>query len=101
MLQQQGIELVLRLNKANRKADFRRGKRLAHHDHIVRWAKPTSIRSLDRANYSTLPDYITIRETLVRVAQPGFRTKTIVVVTTLLDPQQTTPADLASLYRAR
>ena len=35
------------------------------------------------------------------MAQPGFRTTSIVVVTTLLDPQQTTKEDLATLYRAR
>lgn len=101
LLQRRGIELVARLNKANRKADFRRGKRLGDHDHIVRWYKPSSIRSLDWSTYKALPDFITIRETLVRVAQTGFRTKEIVVVTTLLDPTQTTREDLASLYRQR
>src|SRR5262249_55177666 len=42
-----------------------------------------------------------VREARVRVAQPGFRTRSIVVVTTLLDPEQTTREDLAALYRAR
>lgn len=101
LLQQRGVELVARLNKANRKADFRRGKRLGDHDHVVQWFKPSSIRSLDWPTYRTLPDCITIRETLIRVAQPGFRTKEIVVVTTLLDPTQTTREDLAVLYRER
>ena len=101
LLQERGVELVSRLNKANRKADFRRGKRLGNEDHIVRWFKPTSIRSLDRQTYKSLPEYITVRETRIRVTQPGFRTKIIVVVTTLLDPQQTTKEDLATLYRAR
>jgi hypothetical protein len=101
LLQKRGIEYVGRLNKAHRTADFRRGKRLGKHDHIVRWFKPTSIRSLDRQTYQALPDYITIRETKIRVSQPGFRTKSVVVVTTFLDPQQTTKEDLATLYRAR
>jgi hypothetical protein len=101
LLKERGLELVSRLNKANRTADFRRGKRLGHEDHIVRWHKPTSIRSLDRASYQALPEFITIRETKIRVAQPGFRTKAIVIVTTLLDPLQTTKEDLATLYRAR
>jgi hypothetical protein len=101
LLQQRGIELVSRLNKANRKADFRRGKRLDHHDHIVRWYKPNGIRSLDWKTFHTLPEYITIREALVRVTQPGFRTKTIVVVTTFLDHRQMTREDLATLYRSR
>jgi hypothetical protein len=101
LLQQRGVELVSRLNKANRTADFRRGRRLGDDDHIVRWFKPTSIRSLDGNTYRALPEYITIRETRIRVVQPGFRTKSIVVVTTLLDSQQTTKEDLATLYRAR
>lgn len=101
LLQQRGIELVSRLNKANRKADFRRGKRLGNHDHIVQWSKPSSIRSLDWSTYKSLPDSITIRETLIHVAQPGFRTKQIIIVTTLLDPEQTTREDLAALYRQR
>ena len=74
MLQQRGVGLVSRLNKAHRRADFRRGRRLGHEDHVVRWAKPTSIRSLDREAYRTLPDAITVREARVRVAQRGFRT---------------------------
>jgi hypothetical protein len=101
MLQERGVELVSRLNKAHRKADFRRGRRLGPDDHVVRWDKPTSIRSLDREAYHALPESITIRETRIRVLQPGFRTRSIVVVTTLLDPRQTTKEELAELYRAR
>jgi hypothetical protein len=101
MLKQRGVDSVSRLNKALRKADFRRGKRLGKEDHIVHWAKPSSIRHLDWATYKSLPDYLEVRETRVRVEQPGFRTKEIIVVTTLLDPEATTKEDLASLYRSR
>jgi hypothetical protein len=101
LLGERGVELVSRLNTAHRRADFRRGQRLGPDDHLVRWAKPTSIRSLDREAYHALPEFITVRETRIQVLQPGFRTRSIVVVTTLLDPQQTTKEDLATLYRAR
>ncbi len=101
MLQGRGIELVSRLNKAHRKADFRRGRRLGADDHVVRWAKPTSIRSLDWQTYKALPESITIREARIRVRRPGFRTRSVVVVTTLLDPGQASKEELASLYRAR
>lgn len=101
LLQQRGLELVSRLNKANRKADFRCGKRLGPQDHLVRWLKPSSIRSLDWKTYKTLPESLTVREVRIPVTQPGFRTRAIVVVTTLLDPQQVTKEDLADLYRAR
>jgi hypothetical protein len=101
MLQERSLEFVGRLNKAHRKADFRRGQRLGQEDHVVQWLKPTSIRSLDREAYHALPEFITVRETRIRVFQPGFRTRSIVLVTTLLDPEQTTKEDLATLYRAR
>ncbi len=52
---------------------------------VVRWAKPTSIRSLDREEYHALPQFVTVRETRICVQQPDFRTRSIVVVTTLLD----------------
>jgi hypothetical protein len=101
LLRERGVALVGRLNKAHRWADFRRGKRLGPDDHLVCWAKPTSIRSLDRDAYHALPECIMVRETRIPVFQPGFRTREIVVVTTLLDPRQTTKEDLATLYRAR
>ncbi len=101
MLQQRGVDSVTRLNRATRKADFRRGKRLGKDDHIVRWRKPRRPRSIDRKTYDSLPEFLTVREVRVRVEQPGFRTKTLVVVTTLLDPEEFTKSDLAELYRAR
>lgn len=101
LIKERGLELVGRLNKANRKADFRRGKRLGPQDHIVRRFKPSSIRSLDWKTYRALPESVTVREVRIQVTQPEFRIKALVVVTTLLDPQQTTKDDRAALYRAR
>ena len=101
LLKQRGLELVSRLNTAHRRADFRKGIRLGKDDHVVCWKKPSTIRALDWATYKSLPESVTVRETRIRVAQPGFRSKCFVIVTTLLDPQQFTKEDLASLYRAR
>ena len=42
-----GVDSVSRLDKATPRADFRRGKRFGEGDGIVRWRKPSSIRSLD------------------------------------------------------
>jgi hypothetical protein len=47
-LQERGVHVVTRLNKALRKADFRKGKRLGKDDHIVQWPKP-HIREVGRA----------------------------------------------------
>jgi len=101
MLMQRGVDVVSRLDEAKRTADFRKGWRLGKGDHIVHWRKPAWIRSVDRQTYHSLPDYLVIRETRIRTEVRGFRTRTFVVVTTLLDPEETTREDLALLYRAR
>jgi hypothetical protein len=100
MLKQRGVDSVCRLT-SHRTADFRRGKRLSEGDHIVKWLKPAKPRSIDREAYDLLPEFLTIRETRVQVGQPGFRTRMIIVATTLLDANEVTRADLAQLYRAR
>ena len=78
-----------------RTADFRRGRRLSKGDHIVTWAKPQRPDWLDQDTYDSLPDQLEIREVQVPVAIPGFRTESLVVVTSLLDPEEV-PADEAT-----
>ncbi len=47
-----------------------------------------------------LPESLMIRECRVRIEQPGFRVKTLIVATTLPDADELTKDDLAQLYRA-
>ena len=98
-LKQRGVASVSQL-QAMRKADFRKGKRLGKEDHIVRWKRPL-IRSLSWHDQRRLPEYLTVRECRIHIEQAGFRSKAIVVVTTLLDAEEFTKEDLAALYRAR
>jgi hypothetical protein len=100
MLHQRGVDCVCRFT-SHRKADFRRGKRLGEGDHIVAWPKPPKPRSIDRDEYAALPESLTVRECRVRVEQPGFRVRILIVATTLLDANAFTRAELAQLYRAR
>lgn len=99
-LQQRRIDAVTRLNKALRKADFRRGKRLGKNDHLVRWGKP-SMRDIDRETYRSFPDFITVRECRFWVDHPGFRSDEVIIVTTILDPRDASVAELAELYGMR
>jgi hypothetical protein len=100
LLKERGIDTVTRLHHC-RQINFRRGKRLGKGDHIVQWPKPGRIRSVDRQTLKSLPQFLTIRETRVRVQQPGFRCRSMIVVSTLLDAEAVTAGDLAELYRAR
>jgi hypothetical protein len=100
MLKRRGVDSVCRLT-SHRTADFRLGRRLGKDDHIVEWLKPTRPRSIDKATYDALPESLMVRECRVRVEQPGFRVRSLVVATTLLDAEEFTKEDLARLYRAR
>jgi hypothetical protein len=100
LLGQRGIDTVTRIHHC-RRVDFRCGKRLGKDDHIVQWLKPGRIRSIDWQTLKTLPAMLTIRETRVRVQQPGFRCRSMIVISTLLDAKAVTASDLAELYRAR
>ena len=100
MLKQRGVESVCRFT-SHRKTDFRRGRRLGSGDHIVNWPKPQKPRSVDRESYLLLPDFLTVRECRLRIDRPGFRIKTLIIATTLLDSEKYTKSDLAELYRTR
>lgn len=101
LLQERQVDTVVRLHQ-RRRADFRRGQRLGRDDHLVTWTKPaTRPQWMDQETYQRLPQQVTVREVRVRVSIPGFRSKSLVVVTTLLDAEQYAARDLAELYRAR
>jgi hypothetical protein len=100
LLKQRGIDTVTRVHHC-RRVDFRRGKWLGKDDHIVEWRRPGRIRSIDWQTFKLLPEQLTIRETRVRIQQPGFRCRSMIVVSTLLDAEAVSASDLANLYRAR
>jgi hypothetical protein len=97
---QRGVDAVVRLHQL-RRCDLRRGRRLGPDEHVVAWPKPPRPAWMDKATYQALPGELELREVRVRVRQHGFRTKVLVVVTTLLDAVAYTAADLADLYRLR
>jgi putative transposase len=100
MLSQRGIDVVVRKHQL-RPSDFRTGKRLGKDDHLVRLTKPPRPNWMSAELYETLPSELTLREVRVRVSQRGFRSKLLVVVTTLIDAMAFPPHELADLYRRR
>jgi hypothetical protein len=97
---ERGGDVVTRLHQ-RRKADFRRGQRLGPCDHVVSWAKPPRPEWMTPEEYARLPAALAVRELRVRVAQPGYRTRVLVVATTLLDAEAFPRQDVALLYRVR
>ena len=100
-LRRLGVDVVMR-QTGNRRSDFRRGTRLGREDHLVEWHRDRNRRPwMSRAEFAALPRVMAMRELRVRVEQPGFRTRSFVVVTTLLDPEAFPRRELAAVYRAR
>ena len=102
-LWQQGVYCVFRLHQ-RRKADFRTGKRLGSDDQLVTLAKPPrwfASFEISREEFEGLPESLTVRLIRIKHTPKGFRSRTIVVVTTLLDPIVTPADEIRALYRDR
>jgi hypothetical protein len=77
-------------------------KALGVHDQLVTWLKPkTSPSWLTREMLAALPETLELREVRYGISTPGFRSREITLVTTLLDAEVYRVADLAALYRQR
>jgi hypothetical protein len=75
---------------------------LGVHDQLVAWLKPKTCPSwLTREALAALPETFMLREVRYHIGRPGFRTRQITLVTTLLDAELYRVADLAELYRQR
>jgi putative transposase len=100
LLVQRGIDIVIRKHQL-RRTDFRTGQRLGKEDHLVVWARPQRPKWMSAEQYALMPGELTLREVRIRVSQKGMRTRSLVVATTLLDPQRYPAEEIASLYRRR
>jgi hypothetical protein len=100
LLHQRGIDVVVRKHQL-RATDFRTGTRLGKDDHLVHWSKPQRPEWMTVEQYAPLPGELELREIRVRVRQPGFRTRCVLVVTTLLDQEEYSAEEMGELYRRR
>ena len=97
----QGVDGVYRLH-AKRHADFRKGKRLGQDDHLVEWSRPVKRPDgLTLDEWALIPLTLTLREIRVRIKTPGCRVKSLVIVTTLIDPIEYPAHEIAQLDRDR
>ena len=100
-LAQAGVDSVTRKN-ARRRVGLTALGRLGPGDHLVQWHKTGRAPAwLDPDAWRAMPDRLTVREIHFSVEIPGFRTHSITVVTTLLDPVAFPREAFADLYRRR
>jgi hypothetical protein len=98
-----GCDGVFRLWGArSRTMDFRKGKRLGKEDRLCVWPRSKRRpRTLSAAEYAALPATVTVRVLRFHTQVKGFRSQTILVATTLLDPVQYPLEQIAPLYGDR
>lgn len=77
-------------------------ERLGHQDQLVAYAKPKDKPPwLSASEWEALPQRLTVRECRATVGGPGSRTRSLTLVTTLIDPRAYRKSDLVGLYRRR
>jgi hypothetical protein len=97
----QGVDSLMRLH-GRRKVDFRKGKSLGHNDQLVLWRRPSpSAVDHHHDKLALLPITILLRQIAFQVQIKGFRTRRIILVTTLLDPVAFPAEALCQLYFQR
>lgn len=103
LLLTRGVHSVFRLHQ-RRKADFRRGRHLGDDDVLTVWTRPAQWLpscGLSRAAFAELPEVLPVRLVRIMHTVKGFRNRTLVVATTLLDPVETPADEIRTLYRNR
>ena len=102
LLWRKNVPALFRLHHA-RSADLRQGKRLGKNDRLVTWRKPQDWqrRYLSRALWKLLAPELPVRLLRFTLRRNGFRTRSVTLVTTLIDAQLYSAQDLALLYARR
>ena len=84
-----------------RHSDFRRGKRLGKYDHLIIWTRPERPEWMDEETYAQIPETLELREIRYNIVEPGRRTRSIDIITTLVDADEYTKEDIADLFGFR
>jgi Transposase DDE domain len=77
-------------------------QKLGRQDQIVEWFKPVRCPAwLSEPEFAALPETLRVRELRYRISRPGYRTREVTLVTTLLNADVYTADELARAYRLR
>ena len=93
-----GDDVVVRLNGPRSPVSFA-GFRTDNRR--VVWLKPARPEWMRRREYQHIPSRLVLRAVRVRITRVGFRTRRVVLITTLTDAEAINGASLADLYRRR
>jgi hypothetical protein len=100
LLRQRDTDLISRVKV--RRIDWRRGQRLGANERLVLWPKGRQKPPyLTAQEWAALPSALPVRVIRLRVQQKGFRTRELVLVTTLLDAAVYPATEIAAAYLRR
>ena len=102
-MKDKGIDSVVTLARRKPVSAHESLKVLGKDDLLIRWKKPVRVKasSYSQADWEALPEQLQLRQIKVTVTQPGFRTSTLHIITTLLDPIEYPACEIADLYLQR
>lgn len=101
LLKLRGVDTVARLHQG-RSADMRQGRALGPGDRLVRWKKPAQRPAgCSPESWERLPEYLEVRLIRLEVKVPGFRSRTVTLVTTLTDSELYEADTIRQLYGQR
>jgi len=100
-LSDRSVDSVFRLHQA-RPFNTRKGTKLGRNDRLVTWFRPaTRARAWNKEEWNKLPVEIKIRLLKISFTKSGFRTREIILATTLIDEKKYTLEELGKLYFKR
>lgn len=102
-VQNHACDAVFRDHQSRQYTDKRqRRTALSSYDRIEIWHKPKSRpKGLSPEEFAGLPKTLTVRAIKYSIAAPGFRTKQVIVITTLLDDNLYPATEIMRLYGLR
>jgi hypothetical protein len=102
-LKDRGVDSILTLARRTPVSATEADKVLGENDLLIHWKKPKRSNKLrySQEDWEALPETLPLRQIKVIVRQPGFRTTSFYIVTTLLDEKAYPASELAEVYFQR
>jgi hypothetical protein len=99
-LKDRGVDSVSTLARRIPVIETESAKVLDENDWLIQWKRPVRNKnsSYAQSNCEELTETLMLRQIKVNIHQPGFRTKGLYIITTLLDSKVYKADDLADLY---
>ena len=100
---EQGVDSVITLARRKPVTAAQADQILGNDDLLIHWPKPNWNKCLSYSHdqWLLLPERIDLRQIKVTINKPGFRSKSFYIVTSLIDENNYSAEELASLYYKR